>query len=110
MQKVMWLIFLSASLQVADVTGKWLCDVQSDAGSGTPQFVFEQSGEKLKGKYSGQLGEADVEGTVNGSTVKWSFLAQGYGIVYEGKLEGTELKGKVDLAGQATGAFSCRKQ
>lgn len=106
----MWLILLSGSLLVADVTGKWACEVESDAGSGTPRFEFEQSGEKLKGKYSGQLGEADVEGTVNGSTVKWSFAAQGYAIVYEGKLEGTQLKGKVDLAGQATGTFSCRKQ
>ncbi len=106
----MWLTVLSASLLVADVTGKWACEVQSDAGSGTPQFVFEQSGDKLKGKYSGQLGEADVEGTVNGSTVKWSFATQGYAIVYEGKLEEAQLKGKVDLAGQATGTFSCRKQ
>jgi hypothetical protein len=110
MQKIIWLVIMSISLLVADVTGKWSCDVQSDAGSGTPRFEFEQSGEKLKGKYSGQLGEADVEGTVNGSTVKWSFAAQGYEIVYDGKLEGTELKGKVDLAGQATGTFSCRKQ
>ncbi len=111
MQKVtLLLLMMSASLVAADLTGKWACEVQTDAGSGSPRFEFQQSGEKLKGKYSGQLGDADVEGTVNGSVVKWSFGVQGSSVVYDGKIEGAELKGKVDLAGQATGTFSCRKQ
>ncbi|MBZ2183338.1 MAG: hypothetical protein K7J46_01420 [Bryobacter sp.] len=110
MQKLIPILMLAASLSAADLSGKWACEVQTDAGSGSPSFEFQQTGEKLKGKYSGQLGDADVEGTVQGSTATWSFGVQGSSVVYQGKLEGAELKGKVDLAGQATGTFVCRKQ
>jgi len=43
-----------------DVTGKWAFNVETAAGSGTPTITFTQDGEKLTGKYSGQLGEAVV--------------------------------------------------
>ncbi len=44
---------LCASAWVHDITGKWEFNVQLDAGSGSPTFVFKQSGEKLTGTYNG---------------------------------------------------------
>jgi hypothetical protein len=98
-----------ALLLAADLTGKWTCDVQTDAGSGTPAFTFVQKGDALTGKYSGQLGEADVTGKVDGSKVEWSFDISGGKVVYRGTIEGAEVKGKVDLAGQASGNFTCKR-
>ena len=40
-----------------------LCGCFLDAGSGTPIFVFKQSGEKLTGTYSGLMGNAELTGT-----------------------------------------------
>jgi hypothetical protein len=101
---------MTGSAFAADLTGKWACEVNTDAGSGSPSFEFAQKGEALTGKYSGQLGEADVTGTLKGDKASWSFETQGAKILYEGTLSGAEVKGKVDLAGQATGTFSCKKK
>jgi hypothetical protein len=32
-----------------DLTGKWVFDVKTDAGTGTPTGTFKQDGEKLTG-------------------------------------------------------------
>lgn len=103
------MILLAASGMAADLTGSWTCDVQTDAGSGTPRFVFEHKGDALTGKYSGQLGDAQVKGKVVGENVSWAFQVDLGSVLYEGKLAGGEIKGSVDLAGQASGKFSCRK-
>src|SRR5262249_3539862 len=51
-----------------DVTGKWLFNVQTDAGSGTPTVTLKQEGEKLTGHYSSQnFGEQELTGTVKGN-------------------------------------------
>jgi len=94
----------------ADLTGSWACEVQTDAGSGTPSFVFKQEGNSLKGTYSGQLGEADVTGKVDGDKAAWSFKVDVGAIGYEGTVVGSEIKGKLDLAGQAAGTFTCKKK
>src|SRR4030095_3687254 len=57
---------LSASGLVAQgvsVTGEWAFSVQTDQGAGTPTITFKQDGEKLTGKYDGQLGQSDLTGT-----------------------------------------------
>ena len=56
-----------------NVTGTWLFDVQTPAGSGTPTMTFKQEGEKLTGQYSGQLGEAPLTGTVKDSRITFQF-------------------------------------
>jgi hypothetical protein len=104
-------ILVLALLWAAEVnlTGKWSCTVETDAGSGTPTFQFTQKDSVLTGRYSGQLGEADVRGKVDGSKVEWSFDTSGAKILYTGTIEGQVLKGKVDLAGQASGNFTCKR-
>jgi hypothetical protein len=97
-----------------DLTGEWTFDVQTEAGTGSPTFVFTQAGEKLTGKYKGLFGEADLTGTVTGKTVKFSFSADAQGtpvtIVYEGEIESnSSIKGKVDLGGVGSGTFTGKR-
>ena len=98
-----------------DLTGEWAFEVQTDQGSGSPTFIFKQTGEKLAGKYKGQFGEADLTGTVTGKTFKFSFSADAQGqavsITYEGEIESnTAVKGKLDIAGLAGGTFTGKKK
>jgi hypothetical protein len=98
-----------------DLTGKWTFNVETGAGSGTPTITLKQDGEKLTGRYSGQLGEADLTGTIKGQefTFKFTVDAQGNNLecTYQGTTEGKDaLKGKVDIAGLANGTFTAKKQ
>jgi hypothetical protein len=106
------LILIAASLLGADVSGTWNAKVETDAGSGTPVFVLKQSGEKLSGTYSGALGEGQVTGSVKGEDVVIEFDLQGMKVLYTGKLDsaGQTMKGKVDLAGMASGTFTAARK
>ena len=105
---------LLLSAQTVNVTGKWILDVQTDAGSGTPTITFKQDGEKLTGHYSGQLGEAELTGTVKGSDISFSFSGDAQGqqfkVTYTGTIDKDTMKGSVDLGGLATGTFTGKKQ
>jgi hypothetical protein len=99
----------------ADVTGKWVFTVETSAGSGTPTLTLKQDGEKLTGHYSGQLGEADLTGTLKGSDIKINFTGdvQGNSIacVYTGTVDSKDaMKGNVDLVGVGTGTFTAKRQ
>lgn len=102
------------SAQKIDITGKWIFDVQTDQGSGSPTFTFKQEGEKLTGTYSGTFGEAVLAGTVKGNAVKFSFKADAQGtpveITYDGVVEKDTVKGKLDIAGFAQGTFTGKRQ
>lgn len=104
-------LLCAVSVLAADISGTWSFEVVTDAGSGTPKFVFKQDGEKLSGTYSGQLGEAKVTGTVKGQDVTFSFDI-GAAVVYQGKIDesGRKITGKCDIGGQATGTFTGTKQ
>lgn len=97
-----------------DVTGKWRLQVQTDAGSGTPTFTFKQDGEKLTGHYSGQLGEADLSGTVKGNAITFRFTGDAQGmtieVTYSGTVANDSMKGSVDLGGLASGTFDGKRQ
>jgi hypothetical protein len=59
--------------QGTNVTGEWAFNVTTDQGGGTPAITFKQDGEKLTGKYVGQLGNADLTGTVKGNAIHFTF-------------------------------------
>ena len=97
----------------ADVSGDWDFSVDSDAGSGSPSFVFHQDGEKLTGTYSGALGEAKLTGTVKGDAIEFSFEPSGAdGVVrYKGKIESpTKMKGDLDLGDMGKGTWTATKR
>jgi hypothetical protein len=108
------LLLACATLLAADVTGNWNASVETDAGSGTPKFVFKQSGETLTGSYAGQLGEAPITGTVKGDDIEFSFKVSPQGdavtIKYKGKISGNQIKGTCDLGGLGSGTFTASKQ
>jgi hypothetical protein len=106
---------IGAQAAKTDVTGKWTFTVETGAGSGTPTMTFKQDGEKLTGHYSGQLGEADLAGTVKGQNVEFKFTVDVQGqqlnCIYTGAIEGKDaMKGKVDLVGLGEGTFTAKKQ
>ena len=98
-----------------NVTGKWAFNVETAAGSGTPTITFTQDGEKLTGKYSGQLGEADLTGTVKGQDIAFGFNVDAQGTMLNFKYTGTienkdALKGKVEIVGLGEGTFTAKRQ
>lgn len=97
-----------------DVTGKWVFNVETSAGAGSPNFEFKQEGEKLSGTYSGQLGSAKLEGTVKDRKIDFKFNVDVGGnagtVMYSGTVQddGT-MKGKVELAGMGEGTFTGKR-
>jgi len=98
----------------ADVTGTWIMAVETGAGSGSPTFVLVQKGEALSGSYKGQLGEAQVTGTVKGDDVTIEYKVDGQAgtlaVKYTGKTDGKTMSGKVSLGQLGEGTFTGKKQ
>jgi hypothetical protein len=101
-------------VSAADVTGTWLMAVETGAGSGSPTFILVQKGEALSGSYKGQLGEAQVTGTVKGDDVTIEYKVEGQGqalaVKYSGKTDGKTMSGKVSLGQLGEGTFTGTKQ
>jgi hypothetical protein len=100
--------------QGTNVTGEWLFNVTTDQGGGTPTITFKQDGEKLTGKYAGQLGSADLTGTVKGNAIHFTFTIDVQGqqapVTYEGTVEKNTMKGKLDIGGMVNGTFTATKK
>jgi hypothetical protein len=103
---------LSSVLVAADISGTWAAAVTLDAGSGTATFVFKQAGENLTGTYTGQVGSANVTGTVKGSDVEWSFEGGQAGkISYKGKIDDKgKITGAVEYGQLGKGTFTAEKK
>ena len=102
------------SAQGTNVTGEWLFNVTTDQGGGTPTITFKQDGEKLTGKYVGQLGSADLTGTVKGNAIHFTFTIDAQGqqapVTYDGTVEKNTMKGKLDIGGMINGTFTATKK
>lgn len=116
MLKAIFLLLAVCTLTLAaDISGDWTFEVVTDAGSGSPTFTFNQSGEKLTGRYTGLFGSADVTGTVRDSAVEFSFeVSQGdqkVKIVYKGTVEtALSMKGSVELGSLGKGTWTAKKK
>jgi len=100
---------IPVQLPAADVTGTWAFQVETQAGSGQPTFVFEQKGEQLTGTYEGALGQSKLKGTVKGDKIEFQFEISAGGqtlkVAYTGVVESpSRMKGtaKYDQLGDAT--------
>ncbi|MEO7270625.1 MAG: hypothetical protein ABIX28_14455 [Vicinamibacterales bacterium] len=104
----------AAQAAAIDISGAWLFEVTSAAGSGNPSVTFNQSGETLTGQYSGQLGEAPLRGTLKGSELSFSFDAAiqeaKVHVVYTGTATKDALKGTVTLGELGEGTFTARRK
>ncbi|MCH6200258.1 hypothetical protein MMU07_11765 [Aquiflexum sp. LQ15W] len=94
-----------------NVNGTWIMNVETSAGSGSPTFVLEHvDSTNLKGTYTGQLGDFEVKGTLNGNIIYLEFSISGEIIEYNGTVTGNEMKGKVKLGTMAEGTFTGKKK
>ena len=98
-----------------NLTGTWIFTVETTAGPGVPTITLRQDGEKLAGHYSGQLGEADLGGSVKGQEIAFSFTVDVQGTkllcTYTGSIESNDsLKGTVDISGLAGGTFTAKRK
>jgi hypothetical protein len=104
---------LNAIAADADVTGTWTMTVETMAGTGNPVFKLTQKGSDVTGTYQGQLGEADVKGTVKGNAVELTYTINAQGmelkVVYSGTVEGDTMQGKVALGDLGEGTFTGKK-
>jgi len=105
----------AAGTQAAlDISGAWVFEVTTVAGSGSPAVTFKQSGETLTGQYSGQLGEAPIQGTLKGNELTFSFDVSVQDtkmhIVYSGTAAKDALKGTVTLGELGEGTFTARRK
>ena len=100
--------------QGTNVTGDWAFTVTTDQGSGNPTITFKQDGEKLTGKYVGQLGNADLTGTIKGNDITFNFTVDVQGqqapVTYKGTVEKNTMKGTLDIAGMVNGTFTATKK
>ena len=76
--------YTNAQAAKVNVTGKWLFNVETGAGSGTPTMTFTQDGEKLTGKYQGSVRRGRSHGNGEGQDIAFSFNvdAQGTAVTF----------------------------
>ena len=105
-----------ASAQTADVAGDWTLTVSTDNGITNPLLTLVQDGETLTGHYSSEaLGENDVTGMVDGSSVTIRFMAdlqgQSVSVVYSGTVDAEgKMSGSLDIAdGLLGGTFTATR-
>jgi hypothetical protein len=100
--------------QATNVSGEWAFTVTTDQGAGSPAITFKQDGEKLTGSYQGQLGAAELTGTVKGNAIRFTFTLDVQGqqapVTYDGTVEKNTMKGKMDIGGMVNGTFTATKK
>jgi hypothetical protein len=95
----------------AKVEGKWLMNVETTMGSGSPTFVLKHINDStVAGNYTGALGEAEVKGTVNGNKIRLEFTIQANMIEYTGTVDGDTMKGIVKLGTMGEGSFTGKRE
>jgi hypothetical protein len=91
------LLVLLASAWAADVTGKWVAQVQGRQGMSENTFSFKVEGTSLTGTLTNPQGETAItEGKVSGDEISFVIVRK-FGenemkILYKGKVAGDEIK------------------
>ena len=94
-----------------DISGAWVFQVETSAGSGSPTFTFKQDGEKLTGQYKGAFGEAPLTGTVKGGKVDFEIKGDQGTLTYTGTIEKDgSMKGTVQLGDVGSGTWTGKRQ
>jgi hypothetical protein len=98
---------LAASPAAAqDVAGRWVLDVNLDAGSGQATFLFEVDGTNITGTYTGVLGEQPITGTIEGDIVRFGFESEDAGeVTFDGIIDGNSMEGTCEYGLLGSGNF-----
>ena len=82
------------------VAGQWKAHLEYGRGSAVHELEFQQEGTKLTGKHNAEFDNADLTGTVSGSTVQFrsSYRIQGQRLSYAftGQVEANRISGTVN--------------
>jgi len=107
---VVAILIASLPAAAADVTGKWAFEIPTDMDTFYPTCAFEQDGEKLTGTISGQGGTNELEGTVKGNEIQFSFQSEMGTITFEGTIEGADrMNGTLDVEGYGSAAWTAQR-
>ena len=98
------LILLAGFAGAADVTGKWVAQMQGRQGTTETVFNFTVDGTKLSGTMSNPMGEnAITDGKINGDEISFvvvrSFGGNEVKTVWKGKVSGDEIKFTREMQG-----------
>jgi len=100
------------SAAAQSVAGEWDASMNTPGGPRPFKIMFVQTGEQLTGTVKRATGDVPLEGTIEGTAVKFR-----YAIIYNGgpltmevtsTLVGNELKGSI-IAGQMQEEFAARR-
>lgn len=97
---IAFLLFVTAAF-AGDISGKWDFTSEWDGGSQQSVFVFQQKGDQLTGKYTGESGESELSGTVKDDTLEFDILS----IEVDGEKKKVHCKGKVESTDAISGTF-----
>jgi len=110
----MFAAILTVGAQSTNVTGNWKLTIETPNGTGNPSLVLKQDGEKLTGTYKGRFGDSQLEGTVKGKEIKFSFKVKAEGqelqVEYAGAIDGDTMKGKAKYGDMFDANFTGKKE
>ena len=92
-------ILLATSTLAADISGKWVGQVPGRNGLTETTFNFKSAGDQLTGTMTGPMGDLPIkEGKVTGDDVSFKvtleFNGNSIGLMFTGKVSGSEIKMK----------------
>lgn len=101
-------------LKGINVSGKWRFQVETDQGTGAPEFDLKQEGERLTGTYTGLFGTQPIMGTVKGNrlsmTIEGDYNGQTVVSTYEGKITNFHsMEGIVNFNEQIEATWTAKK-
>ena len=103
-----WLLLAAA----ADLAGRWNFKAVSPDGEDLAKLTVVQKGEKITGSFESSRGVYQMEGTVEGSEIRFTVRYTGGGesltVPFHGTIEGDKMTGKFQ-AGEVAGSWSAER-
>jgi hypothetical protein len=104
-----------AAAPTADLSGTWTTSFDSQVGQQTYTYTFKVDGGVLTGHSKSNIGESDLEGTVDGDKVTFvenlNYQDMPLAITYSGQIvSADEIHFKRDVAGQGGEEFTAKRQ
>ena len=101
---------------VPNVAGKWAVTLEMSMGTATPALDLKQDGAKITGTYTGRYGTFELQGSLKGHVIVFSFTmsAEGQAVTmsFEGEVssDAQSMKGTASLADMGDATWSAKRQ